>query len=240
MSALATPAAHAADIDTDFEPFAIVTQGADRYELMPLTCARNAELQMKGATTKHARAYGRWLEKVAAAHPSASTFSLSTGGAFNGGGCYERIPGGIRVYRTDASRSVDVLAPLVPTDSTGEPLARADAQQARTTQPERPIQVSALDLYTAYNANEVAADDKFKGRLLAVTGPVGRVGKDLRANPYVTLQAGDDPFQVVTAYFGKDKDADLSKLQKGETVRITCRGGGVLLMAPVLKCAGRP
>lgn len=95
----------------ELETIGSVTQGDDHYELSNLTCARAAILQAEGATSKRARAYGQWLAQQPAGLKSMTT---RVAGAYSGGGCYERIPGGIRVYVQGRAQPRDVIAPIVP------------------------------------------------------------------------------------------------------------------------------
>jgi hypothetical protein len=128
--ALLVGAAHAGQIadelhqpgNHELDTVATVTQGTHKYELEEFTCTRNAQLTAEDMTTERARAYGRWLAKIAAAHPNAKTMSVYAG-AYDGEGCYERIQGGIRIYRPYTMLPVDVLAPIVASDKLGYPLA---------------------------------------------------------------------------------------------------------------------
>lgn len=44
---------------------------------------------------------------------------------------------------------------------------------------EKPIVISAVDLWNAYDENEVSADQKYKGKQLEVTGSIDDIGKDI-------------------------------------------------------------
>jgi len=93
---------------------------------------------------------------------------------------------------------------------------------------------SPADLVEAYDANQVAADRRFKGELVAVRGRIRNVGRDLMNTPFVSLSTREKfSFRGVQCFF-VEADADkLVHLQKGETVIIlgTCDGlmGNVLL-----------
>lgn len=87
------------------------------------------------------------------------------------------------------------------------------------------MSVSASELASAYNANEVSADDKYKDKVLVVSGTVDSIGKDLTATAYVTLQASGD-FLGVQCMFDDQYKGELAKLHKGQQVRLrgTCKG----------------
>lgn len=86
------------------------------------------------------------------------------------------------------------------------------------------FEITATHLYQAYDANEVAADEQYKGKKIAVTGTIGSIGKDVLDNPYVSLKVGY--MQSVNCYFSDKNNKIISQLLKGEKVTIigTCKG----------------
>lgn len=100
--------------------------------------------------------------------------------------------------------------------------------------PAKPIEVTAAKLYQDYDANEVAADDTYKGKRLHVTGTVSSVDKF--AGDIIVHLASENEFLSVSLY---DVPADTAKkLVKGQTFGATCRCDGKV-MSPVLrKCEG--
>jgi hypothetical protein len=155
---------------------------------------------------------------------------------------------GRKVLRTSAGLIVGVLAlgfwvshetQNAGTSESSVTSTQPDAVAAANNAPsEPPIKISASDLYASYHANEVAADGKYKGRILEVRGIVTTIGKDVLDNPYVSLAGSDNEFESVNAYFGKDKADELAKLSKGESISVTCRGNGMSIGSPVLDCKG--
>ncbi|MCL2831441.1 MAG: hypothetical protein FWD77_12015 [Betaproteobacteria bacterium] len=83
------------------------------------------------------------------------------------------------------------------------------------------IIVSAVDLLKAYDANEVAADSKFKGKIVEITGKVESIGKDITDDQYISIDAGD-PIRSVQCYFQESASSELAQVSKGQ--RITIRG----------------
>ncbi|MEK6333668.1 MAG: hypothetical protein AABM67_01890 [Acidobacteriota bacterium] len=97
-----------------------------------------------------------------------------------------------------------------------------------------PIPVSAADLVAAYKANEVAADENYKDKLLAVSGTVDSIGKDILDSMYVTLSSGEEySITSVQCMFDDASKSQLARLSKGQRVTIVgvCNGkfGNVLL-----------
>jgi hypothetical protein len=94
------------------------------------------------------------------------------------------------------------------------------------------IQISARDLFAAYDANEVAADGQYKGKQLEVTGAVESINKDFTDGVYVALEGGE-MFDTLQAH---DLDAQqAAALSKGQNVTLLCEGNGMVMGSPMLK-----
>src|SRR5262249_51198809 len=94
------------------------------------------------------------------------------------------------------------------------------------------VDVTADDLHAAYKRNEVAADEKYRGKVLDVTGAVQRIRKDIRDVPYVELWTSNE-FEPVWAYF--QDPAGLSTLSAGRHITARCVGGNVAIGSPMLR-----
>jgi hypothetical protein len=95
-------------------------------------------------------------------------------------------------------------------------------------------QFMASQIVAEYEANEVAADGRYKGRTIVVSGTIETIGKDISDTPYVTLKGGEYEFRSVQAFFEEKDLAQLAQLRKGQDVYIegTCAG---LMMNVLLK-----
>lgn len=98
------------------------------------------------------------------------------------------------------------------------------------------IEISAVKLFRDYDANEVAADEKYKGKTLAVTGIIGGIGNDVFNDPYISLNI--DILQDVNCYFDEDNKSVISKLRKGQKVTIigVCKGKSLNIMVRLSDC----
>ena len=79
------------------------------------------------------------------------------------------------------------------------------------------ITFTAGDLIAAYEKNEVAADQNFKGQSFYITGYVDHVGKDILNDSYLTFKAGND-FRGVQCYV-EDQDV-LAQLKPGQRITV--------------------
>jgi hypothetical protein len=112
--------------------------------------------------------------------------------------------------------------------------AKADADVTTESAPapvaEPAISVGARELFAPYNANEVAADQQFKGKRLRVIGTIESIDSDFGDEPVVLLSAGD--FQSVHVQ-GLPKDV-AGTLAKGQEITVACSGGGEVIGSPIL------
>lgn len=98
-----------------------------------------------------------------------------------------------------------------------------------------PIEVTAKQLFADYDANEISADEKYKGKPVRVTGTISSIGKDVLGDPYVQFAAGNAVFGV-QCMFG-DGSA-LASLKKGQELTVGCwapgKMGNVILRGCVI------
>ena len=77
--------------------------------------------------------------------------------------------------------------------------------------------ISAPDLYADYEANEVSADDKYKNKIIAVSGTVESINKDFLDKPYIILGTNNYLSAVACSFEDEKK---LKSLSKGDYVTI--------------------
>jgi len=107
--------------------------------------------------------------------------------------------------------------------------------EAEIASEEPAMTVSASELYADYEANGVAADDKYKGKVLLVTGEVNTIDRDIMETIYVTLQ-GDEYFGDVQCFFAEDHVSAASQLTKGQTITVKGRCDGKLMNVMLEGC----
>jgi hypothetical protein len=85
------------------------------------------------------------------------------------------------------------------------------------------LKFEANAIHAEYDANEVAADAKYKGKTLEVTGNVKEIGKGVFGGQFVAMTLSKNQFMAsVRCEFPKSAEGELSKLSKGQ--RVTIRG----------------
>ncbi len=96
--------------------------------------------------------------------------------------------------------------------------------------PKAPRLVAATNLWSEYQANEKAANARYEGEVLDVTGQVGGMDRDLVGSVVVHLES-PNPFSPTRAYLAHSS----APPGKGTEVTLRCQGAGMILGSPVLR-----
>jgi len=97
------------------------------------------------------------------------------------------------------------------------------------------ITVSARQLHADYEANGVAADGKYKGKVLQVTGVVNTIDRDIMDKIYVTLK-GDQYFGDIQCFFAESHVGAASQLSKGQTITVKGKCDGKFMNVMLKGC----
>ncbi|HYF39212.1 MAG TPA: hypothetical protein VD930_05980 [Gemmatimonadales bacterium] len=100
--------------------------------------------------------------------------------------------------------------------------------------PDGVYSIGGVRLWREYEENEVAADTRYKGQRLRVTGIVVNIERDYDGRPVLHLFGGNAIFPTVVTL---DK-ADLqgaAQLKKGDEVVVRCIGAGREMRMPQLE-----
>lgn len=111
--------------------------------------------------------------------------------------------------------------------------ANTPPESPKPQEPEM-IKVSARKLWSDYQANEVRADRKYRGKQLKVAGSVNCVTKDVFGHVFVGLEA-ENPYMPVHAYVTSDEIGKTEALSKGNKVTVACEGAGMMVGSPMLQ-----
>lgn len=112
-----------------------------------------------------------------------------------------------------------------------------DSKEAQTdqstsneqSQPEEIVKVSAVQLSKAYDENKVAADAKYEGKKLEISGVISDIGKDITGTPYVVLKGVEYKLFGVQCMFPRAKEAALINLTKGQSLTVQGKLSGELI-----------
>lgn len=113
----------------------------------------------------------------------------------------------------------------------------ASSKEEASVPAQEAIKVTATKLADEYKANEVAADAKYKGNLVEVSGTIGTIGKDITDTPYVTLTIGQYDILSVQCMFGRNDQTALASLSKGQSITLKGEVSGKLGNVLVRGCS---
>ncbi len=115
--------------------------------------------------------------------------------------------------------------PLPPASAEDRAMIEAElaAEKSRSK-----LSMSVDALARAYNANEIAADEKYKGKAVIITGKIQSIGKDILGSPFVVV-GGSGMLDGVQCMFAKSATSSLASLSKGRTVTISGTVSGKML-----------
>lgn len=93
--------------------------------------------------------------------------------------------------------------------------------------------ISPVTLWKAFDENEVAAEDTYKGKVVAVKGAIESITTSAMGYPQVSFKADKYGINKVIFEFSKDAKPQIAKLKKGQNIIISgqCRG---MIMKSVL------
>ena len=89
---------------------------------------------------------------------------------------------------------------------------------------EKAVAIDAKALTKEYDSNELAADGKYKGKSLAVTGKISNIAETL-GNITVSLE-GHEFTKTVMCSFEESEKASVAALKKGDKITLTGTGDG--------------
>lgn len=101
----------------------------------------------------------------------------------------------------------------------------------------KPIPVTVKELNDAYQGNEVAADEKYKGKRLWAVGNVAAIEKDAFDGIVVRLAVAGTLLGVHAKMKDSEK-ATVAKLSKGNEIVLDCTGAGMVIGTPMLDDCG--
>ena len=125
---------------------------------------------------------------------------------------------------------------LVIANLGGKDSQKQDSSATASTPASSPVEdmpkISAVELSKAYGANEVSADQSYKGKKIEITGTVESISKDALDNIYVILK-GKDEFSEVQVYVSDANKA--AQLKKNQVLTVDGECDGMILNSPIIR-----
>ena len=120
-----------------------------------------------------------------------------------------------------------ILGCSAPKESNSTTKTETPANNSVTTSTEKPIAVSSKDLTKTFEENELAADEKYNNKILAVLGKIENIAETM-GNITVSLQ-GHNAVLSVMCNFVESEKSSVMKLKKGQQVTLVGKGDGMTM-----------
>lgn len=117
---------------------------------------------------------------------------------------------------------VVIIGMMLGGDNNNQP-ANNTVETATLDEPS--IVVSAREIASDYDDNKAAADQKYKGKILEVSGIVASIDSSVGDQAIVQL-AGKKEIPFITALGNNDFNQYATTLKKGQNVVLICEGDG--------------
>jgi hypothetical protein len=99
--------------------------------------------------------------------------------------------------------------------------------------------VTAQNYFTAYQANQIAADEKYQNETVIISGTIASINNDQLNGPYISF-AVDGIGDSVYAFLDPSAIAEAASYQSGQSITLYCSSSGVIMDIPQLKqCYGQ-
>jgi len=124
---------------------------------------------------------------------------------------------------------VIALVRLQLSGSPGQPNAGTTEVPPQTPE----VSVTAEELARDYQANEVAAQQKYGGNRLGISGEITRIRLNFRDHPTLYLKSGS--LLPVQAEFDPSKSEEVAKLQVGQFITVYCGSISEVIAEPLAR-----
>lgn len=118
---------------------------------------------------------------------------------------------------------------IATSESTGSKSAtRAGRPAGKASAADSALAVSPTVLVADYIENEIAADRRYKGKRLRLSGVIADIGRDILNNAYITF-ASADAIREVQVFFDEDLEGRVAGLRRGQSVTVTGKCEGLMM-----------
>lgn len=101
---------------------------------------------------------------------------------------------------------------------------------------EPPVSATSGELLKAYKENEVAANLKYKGKPILLSGKVSDIQAGFNDKPYLIMAAGGEyEFNRPQAHIVEGQEGKAAALKKGQSIKLLCVGNSEVAGTPMLK-----
>ena len=142
------------------------------------------------------------------------------------------------VLKKNRSGTLGCLFLIILIGSTVYVMNLGEEKKSVGTDKETPVlEVSAQRVCSDYKENEFSATQKYKDKVIVITGTVSSIHTDISDEPVIRLECSQKlvDFQSLHARPAKSQYEKVAGLSKGQSVRLKCRGGTEVVGSPFVE-----
>jgi len=120
---------------------------------------------------------------------------------------------------------ISLVVLIVLASSSGENTKQAPSSpKDNNKQTEEVFEIGLQEFINEFDKNQLAAEEKYKGKLIKLTGYIDNISEDILGSPFIILKPTPQEyyFETQTQCFFEDK-AQLTPLENGQKVTIEGR-----------------
>lgn len=143
------------------------------------------------------------------------------------------------LYSVGNNATEDAKKKMAENQTAGTSAPAQEAKQSEAAKPEvvvPAVTVTSANISKEYSENEVAADAKYKGKVIEITGKVNNIDNGVSDNEMIVrLSDGKYDFNNPWCYMKESERDKVLALKKGQQVTLIGTGDSATLKSPVLK-----
>lgn len=113
--------------------------------------------------------------------------------------------------------------------------ATETAQPSQASNNEPPLELTSEEVLVAYKANEIAANKKFKGHKLLVSGKIDSINADIADKAAIVFKTKDQyDFMKPIASLADSEQDKAAQLSKGQNIKVLCTDVTEMAGTPML------
>lgn len=95
------------------------------------------------------------------------------------------------------------------------------------------LNMEATRLASDYAENDMAADKKYKDKIVVVKGKIYEIGRDPLGQPFIVIGGREFGFGGVKCVFARDKKSSVAALSKGKVISVKGKVSGKIVVVQI-------
>lgn len=84
-------------------------------------------------------------------------------------------------------------------------------------------------IWSDFNANEVAAENKYKDKIISIKGKINIIKTDMAGNPMISFSIDNYGLKTIQCFFSSDEKGSIGSLSKGQRIIVSGTVNGMIM-----------